>query len=56
MLGYADKDMGLSNNKTPGAGSYNIESEINPEKHKYSAITFGFSRDVTSLFKCRKWI
>ena len=46
MLGYAEKDMGIGSSKTPGAGTYNLRGEINPEKHQYSAITFGFARDV----------
>ena len=54
MFGYGDKDMGLSKVKTPGSDTYKIESDINPEKHKYSAITFGFAREVNlSIF--RRW-
>ena len=30
MLGYGAKDMGLSNSKTPGADTYNIQSDLNP--------------------------
>ena len=44
MLGYGNKDMGLSKVKTPGADTYHIPSDINPEKHQYSAITFGTAR------------
>jgi hypothetical protein len=46
-LGYGTKDFGLIDYKMPGAGTYDIPSDINPEKRKYSAIAFGTGRDVS---------
>jgi hypothetical protein len=53
-MGYGNKDIGLSPSRTPGAGTYDLGSCINPESHKYDAVAFGFGRDVRRS-SCRKW-
>ena len=53
-MGVGEKDFGLRLSKTPGAGTYEPKSDFKSDKHQYSAVTFGFGREV-HLLTFRKW-
>ena len=47
MLGYGNKTLGTEKKEpVPGVGTYNFESDINPEKNMRRSISFGVSREV----------
>jgi hypothetical protein len=47
MLGYGQKTMGINEKvHSPGVGTYQLESDINPEKNRNHCVTFGVSREV----------
>ncbi len=45
-MGLGEKNMGILKTNSPAPDTYNLPSDIDPDKRKYNSVAFGLGREV----------